>query len=123
MIIGIDFDETITRCPEFFALLTKALKAEGHTILIITFRTDVDDIHRDLAKLDIAYTELIIEADIPRDDFYAWKAMVCRERNVDILFEDMPGVAAAVEPPTVVMMPLGDHTRRHMASIPWSEEE
>ena len=125
MIIGIDFDETITRCPEFFALLTKALMAEGHTVLIITFRPDpIVEIANKLEGLGIAFTELITKSTpFSAAEFIEWKARICKERKVDILFEDMPDVAAAVEPPTVVMVPLDERVRRLMASIPWSEEE
>lgn len=124
MIVALDIDGTITRCPEFFSLLSKALKAAGHTVLVITFRGDsVDDIATELEGLGIVFSELVTAPmTLFMRDFVTWKASVCAERNVDILFEDMPDVAAAVGPPTVVMLPLEDRTRRLMASIPWSED-
>lgn len=124
MIVALDIDGTITRCPEFFSLLSKALKAAGHTVLVITFRGDsVDDIATELEGLGIVFSELITAPmTLFMHNFVTWKASVCTERNVDILFEDMPDVAAAVGPPTIVMLPLEDRTRRLMASIPWSED-
>ncbi len=123
MIVGIDIDGTITRCPEFFALLSKTLKAEEHTVLIITFRDDpVEIIQAELMQLGIAYTELITKVNIEANEFVTWKAEMCKRRGVDIFFEDMPDVAAAVEPPTVVMLPLNERTQAFMANVPWSEE-
>lgn len=40
MIIAFDIDDTITRHPPFFAVLSRALVEAGHQVLIITFRDD-----------------------------------------------------------------------------------
>ena len=39
MIAQIDIDATITAAPEFFAWLTRALKRDGHRVLIVSSRT------------------------------------------------------------------------------------
>ena len=37
MVIGIDIDDTITRNPQFFAILSSAFVKAGHRVIIITF--------------------------------------------------------------------------------------
>ncbi len=38
MHIGIDLDFTITELPEFFSILTRALRDTGHKVYIVSFR-------------------------------------------------------------------------------------
>ena len=38
MKIGIDIDGTITAAPPLFSVLTRALRKEGHEVVIVTFR-------------------------------------------------------------------------------------
>ncbi len=35
---ALDIDGTITERPEFFAVLSRALRAAGHRVLILTYR-------------------------------------------------------------------------------------
>lgn len=39
MVVQIDIDGTIDQAPEFFAWLTRSLRRDGHTILIVSSRT------------------------------------------------------------------------------------
>lgn len=40
MIFGIDFDGTFSRDPELFRLFVSALRARGHTAVLVTGRSD-----------------------------------------------------------------------------------
>ena len=94
MTIAFDIDDTITRHPAFFALLSQALVQAGHRVLIITFRDQAGraDTEADLAGWGIAYHELICWSMACCDpaDVDAWKGTVCREHGVDVFFEDDP---------------------------------
>ena len=108
MIIAFDIDDTITRHPPFFALLTRALADTGHRVLIITFRDDRAVTQADLRAWGVTYDELVCwsaaENDLAEAD--VWKATVCRRHGVDIFFEDDPDVLAHVDPATVCFMPV-----------------
>ena len=76
MNVGLDIDDTITRHPEFFALLSAALKAQGHEVVIITFRESGAETTADLESWGIVYDRLVTYD--PRtqngDEIFAWKA-------------------------------------------------
>ena len=42
MKVALDIDDTITRCPDFFAFLSKALKDAGHHVYVVSYRADRD---------------------------------------------------------------------------------
>lgn len=108
MVIALDIDDTITRHPPFFALLTQGLTQAGHRVLIITFRDDPEVATEDLRQWGIVYHELICWSMDQCDlgDVDAWKATVCRKYGVDVLFEDDPDVLAHVDPATVCFTPF-----------------
>lgn len=60
MIIGLDLDGTITRCPQFFAVISKALVAAGHKVYIVTWREDKEFTLEDLAEHGITFNQLIM---------------------------------------------------------------
>jgi len=108
MITVFDIDDTITRHPEFFSLLTNALQKAGHTILIITYREGRKETKADLRAWNIAYDTLItstLEACLEHG-VDKWKAAVCREHNVDIFFEDDPKVISHIDETVLCMMPI-----------------
>ncbi len=108
MIIAFDIDNTITRHPEFFALISHSLKDAGHTVVIITFRENREETRALLGELGIAYDTLVtssLEAHLEHG-VDEWKAAICRQRRVDIFFEDDPRVITHVDPSTVCMMPI-----------------
>jgi ribonucleotide monophosphatase NagD (HAD superfamily) len=83
MRFAFDVDGVITEMPELFSAITSALKASGHSIIILT---DFDEAFRsyredELKRLGIAYDELIIT---PHKERYF------RDNNVDYAFDDDP---------------------------------
>ena len=108
MNVALDIDDTITRCPEFFAFLSKALKNAGHSVYVISFRADYDSTADDLADYGVVYDELVLAADLDLDieGFYKWKAEMCRRLKIDVFFEDMPEVAREVDEATVCFVPI-----------------
>jgi hypothetical protein len=106
MRIAIDIDDTITRHPEFFSLLTKLFKAAGHEVHVITYRLERKDAESELTDYGIVYDELILATgeELDRVGFYEWKADVCRQKNIEVLFEDMPEVINELDPSTLALM-------------------
>jgi hypothetical protein len=108
MRVAFDVDDTITRCPEFFALLSRALQAGGHSVFIITYREDRPETEQELRAWGIQYDELVTptDRDLQERGFYRWKAEACRLRKVDIFFEDMPEVVNLLDESTLAMIPV-----------------
>lgn len=118
MNVAFDIDDTITRHPQFFALLSRSLRAEGHRVIIITFRDNRDVTANDLREWGIAYDtlvtstlELCLEHGVDE-----WKAEVCRTHQVDIFFEDDPEVLRHVDDRIVCMMPI-DRTYHVLGTV------
>ncbi len=108
MITAFDIDDTITRHPEFFSLLTRALRDAGHTVLIITFREGREDTEADLRAWNIAYDTLItssLEACLEHG-VDEWKAAVCKQHGVEIFFEDDPNVLTHFDDSVLCLMPV-----------------
>jgi hypothetical protein len=97
--IALDIDETITAHPQFFAFLSQAAIAAGHTILIITFREDRESTEADLQSWGIAWTTLITSslAEHMEHGVDEWKGWVCRQHGVDVFFDDMAEVMEHVD--------------------------
>ena len=112
MVVGIDIDDTITRCPEFFAFLTRALVGAGHEVVIITFREDRAEAEAVLKGWGIVYDKLVMSSLDACFEYgvYEWKGAMCREYGVDVLFEDDPEVLKHVGDETVCMMPVDAKT-------------
>ncbi len=108
MRIAIDIDDTITRCPAFFSLVSRSVLAAGHEVIILTYREDREQTESDLDEWGIAYDELVMASSIELDrtGFFEWKPKVCRDRRIDILFEDMPEVINGLDESTVAFMPV-----------------
>lgn len=114
MKIAIDYDGTIMAYPEHYKMLMAALRSAGHEVGIVTGRpsaTKFEDAKR-IANMGIIYDFYYItdhnppiclfnhveevmesaaqEADfVSRDDAVClWKARLCVEENIDILFDD-----------------------------------
>ena len=106
MRIAFDIDDTITRHPEFFRFLSGALKAAGHQIFVITYREGLEDTEAELADYGIEYDELILatEEQLRDVDFFEWKAQVCRAKEIDVFFEDMPEVLNRLDRSTMACM-------------------
>ncbi|MFW6038970.1 MAG: hypothetical protein ACOC9P_00655 [bacterium] len=106
-------DDTITRHPPFFALLSRSLVDAGHRVIIITFRDDAEVTADDLRDWGVVYHDLICWSMQAGDlaDVDAWKATVCREHGVEVFFEDDPDVLAHVDAATVCFMPFDPAAR------------
>jgi hypothetical protein len=111
MNIGLDFDDTITRHPEFFAALTAAMRQAGHKVYIITFRDEADakETVSELDQWHIVYDAIHYA---PVFDLQ-WKANKCRELGVTVFFEDMPEVVNLL-PDILCLMPV-DHVLGNVA--------
>lgn len=115
MRIAFDIDDTITRCPEFFAVVSRALRAEGHRVYVVSYREDRGFAEEDLAEHCISFDELVLPTEDElrraepsewRANAARWKAEVCRTLAIDVLFEDMPDVIAALDRTTVAFMAI-----------------
>ena len=108
MVIGFDIDDTITRHPQFFAVISKALVAAGHRVIIITFREDRDSAEAELRKWGIAYDGLMTSSldTALEHGVDEWKAEACRQHGVEVFFEDDPAVLSHLDDSVVAMMPI-----------------
>ncbi|MCE5186376.1 MAG: hypothetical protein LLF76_09650 [Planctomycetaceae bacterium] len=81
MKIAIDLDATITMYPKVFSAFSKAFKAAGHEIHVVTDRVPgtESDIKRMLDELDIAYDIIHVAKD---------KASYILELGIEVLFDD-----------------------------------
>jgi uncharacterized HAD superfamily protein len=92
MKVALDIDGTISEHPEFFAVLSSALRAAGHRVLVLTYR---DPNHADTTKVQLAgwgieFDELIIASSL--ED----KARLCEAHGVNLFFDDQDECIAAV---------------------------
>jgi hypothetical protein len=113
MRIAFDIDDTITRCPEFFAVISKALIAAGHKVHVISSHEDRGFAEEGLAECGVSFDELILSSDREyqptgtrplQAEAGNWKAEVCRRLEIDVLFDDMPEVVNALDERTVGFM-------------------
>ena len=123
MIIGFDVDQTITRCPQFFAVMSDALVSAGHTVLIITFRVDRECTEHDLKEWGVRYSKLITYPPelVIDDDPDAWKAQVCRRHDVDVFVDDDPSVLMHMDDRTFCLLSV-DPDRANLPEhkvMPW----
>ena len=107
MRVGLDLDGTITAIPELFAVLAKALLAQGHEVYIITCRLFREDAEYDLERLGIPYTELFVPPEEDAPLVADWKRGLAEELQLDAMFEDSLDVLAAMPSRVsrIMMMP------------------
>ncbi len=105
MICAFDLDDTITAYPAFFAFMARALRGDGHGVLVLTLRRDRDLAARDLAELGIEFDELEVLPATWTGDPAAWKAGRCRDLKVDVLVDDSVEIAGLVDSATFVLVP------------------
>ena len=114
IVLGLDVDDTITAAPEFFALLTKAVRQAGGRVCIVTRRGNLPEVVEatrvELEDYGIEFDEINCIPDkkdeyisCPHEDLdwyekYLWqKVAICEARNVDVLFDDDPKVVRLFE--------------------------
>ena len=87
---GIDIDGCITENPQFFALLSRVLRAAGHKVHIISYRdpspSSVAETKQELAEWKISYDELHLpDGNLGMGE---WKADIARDMNLEIMVDD-----------------------------------
>lgn len=115
MRVALDIDGTITEKPEFFSLLSRAVRREGGMVIVVTSRLGTPEAEKETRKellaWKIEFDELIFlpPAGDPRRltcphegldwyEKYLWqKVKVCLDRSVDLVFEDDPKVISIFE--------------------------
>jgi uncharacterized HAD superfamily protein len=92
MKVALDIDGTISEHPEFFAVLSSALRAAGHQVLVLTYRDPnrVEAAKAQLAGWRVEFDELVIA------DSLESKGQLCPAHGVDIFFDDQDECIAAV---------------------------
>lgn len=92
MKVALDIDGTISEHPEFFAVLSAALRAAGHRVLVLTYRdpTRADATKAQLAGWSVEFDELVIAASL--ED----KGRLCVAHDVDLFFDDQDECIAAI---------------------------
>jgi len=105
MNIALDIDGTITKHPEFFAIVSRSIRASGGKVYVVTSRSNSDGVRvqtqKELKSYGIPFDELFIIPDAKPDqrpcphDELDWyqkylyqKVTVCLEHEVAIVFED-----------------------------------
>ncbi len=108
MRIALDIDDTITRHPQFFAFLSKALIDSDHKVYIISYRQGQEEVKADLAGYGISFTKLVLPSndDLDHEGFYQWKATACRRLGIEVFFEDMPEVVNELDANVLALVPF-----------------
>ena len=105
MNIALDIDDTITKSPSFFSLLSRSVRREGCRIYIITSRSNVDSVkeqtRQELLSYGVEFDELHVisnkdtgHVSCPYEELdwyqkYLWqKVSFCLDKAVSIVFED-----------------------------------
>lgn len=101
MKVVFDIDETITRCPEFFAIASRGLLREGHEVFIVTkrFKRLREKTEKQLAEWGVNYTALYMDEK---------KHKICEKLGIDVIFEDKSSEIKKIKDPTVVFMTVND---------------
>jgi uncharacterized HAD superfamily protein len=92
MKVALDIDGTISEHPEFFAVLSTALRAAGHQVLVLTYRDSnrVEATKEHLAAWGIQFDELVIAPSLEG------KGELCGTLGVDLFFDDQDECIASV---------------------------
>src|SRR6185436_2213183 len=83
MKVALDIDGTISEHPEFFAMLSAALRAAGHHVIVLTFRDPARDAdtREHLVAWRVAFDELVIAPSLEA------KGELCGALGVDLFFD------------------------------------
>src|SRR5262249_11790518 len=84
MKVALDIDGTISEHPEFFAVLSSALRTAGHRVIVLTYRDpDRAEVTKaQLAAWRIEFDELVIANSLEG------KGLLCAAHGVDLFFDD-----------------------------------
>ncbi|MCE9564740.1 MAG: hypothetical protein K8U57_22125 [Planctomycetes bacterium] len=99
MRVALDFDGTITEHPEFFRVLSVALRASGSEVIVLTYRHPAlrPVMVEQLAAWGIEYNRFQFARN--QED----KAFWCETLSVDVFFEDTDACLMPVTSRTLVM--------------------
>ena len=92
MKVALDIDGTISEHPQFFAILSAALRAAGHQVIVLTYRelSRSEATKGHLREWGIEFDELVIAPSLEA------KGELCRTLGVDLFFDDQDECIAAV---------------------------
>jgi hypothetical protein len=98
MRVGLDIDGLLDERPEFFALLSTALRASGHFIAVLTYRDPNrrEQTEKQLASWGICFDELHFTRSLSD------KGRLCRVLKLDIYFDDQDECIVDVDETTMV---------------------
>jgi uncharacterized HAD superfamily protein len=84
MKVALDIDGTISEHPGFFAVLSSALRAAGHQVLVLTYRDPAraDATRAQLVSWRVEFDELVIAHSLES------KGELCDVHGVDLFFDD-----------------------------------
>ncbi len=104
MVVGLDFDGTITVAGEFFRMLTAAVYREGGKVIVVSARSDTRPARKEteavLREMGILYSKLILLPEgermlgVPPSELgylerFLWqKVHICLAENVSVFFDD-----------------------------------
>ena len=112
LIIALDIDGTITARPEFFAKFSREARAQGHRVVLLTSRSRevVEESLEEVRGYGVEFDDYYFlpeSSERPDGDFPSelnwfekqiWqKAEYCRDRGVDVFYEDCSKTIALVE--------------------------
>lgn len=116
MNIGIDLDYTISEMPEFFSILTVALRKTDHKVYIVSFRDKaiLESSIEEVRGYGISFDGIYHPED--SETLTQFKTRMAGELNLDVFIDDMP--EAFVEmPPNVKRLWLCDPEIYNMRDI------
>jgi hypothetical protein len=92
MKVALDIDGTISEHPEFFAVLSSALRAAGHRVIVLTYRDPNrgEATKAQLAAWGVGFDEIVIAPSLEA------KGELCGVLGVDLFFDDQDECITAV---------------------------
>lgn len=98
MKVALDIDGTISEHPDFFAMLSAALCAAGHRVIVLTYRDPARDAatREQLTAWGLVFDELVIAPSLEA------KGELCAALGVDLFFDDQDECIAAVPESVIV---------------------
>src|SRR5581483_4372737 len=114
MNVALDIDGTISEHPEFFAVLSAALRKAGHRVLVLTYRDPArgEATRAQLTAWGIEFDELVIAPSLEA------KGQLCGTLGVDLFFDDQDECIAAV-PENVLVCKVRNGGNFDFASQRW----
>src|SRR5262249_22186948 len=99
MIVALDIDGTNSERTAVLALLSSALRAAGHRVLVLTYRDPAraDHTRAELAGWGIAFDELVFAPSLEG------KGALCRAHAVDVFVDDQDECLVGVPEATLVL--------------------